>query len=93
VETFHPSVREEDSDDWLNIDRESFENIFSADFSDVKEKEPVKIPASEEAEAEKQTSRLKDLADKVHTFVDGQGSLEGALFEKSGFAAILDVFY
>ncbi|KAF7784710.1 transcriptional regulator family: SGT1 [Agaricus bisporus var. burnettii] len=83
-----PGLQEEDDETWLNIDAEEFENKMEralgqgdklaqgsemdVDRPDVSEEDRV---------ASEQATRLKDLASKVEQFVEGEGDIEGALFE------------
>lgn len=84
-----PGLQEEDDENWLNIDAEEFENKMEralgqgdklaqgsemdVDRPDVSEEDRV---------ASEQATRLKDLASKVEQFVEGEGDIEGALFEE-----------
>jgi hypothetical protein len=78
---FHPSLREEDSDSWLNIDETEFANLVSGTQRDESVRGEEQHD-SEELATQKNVSKLKDLADRVHAFVDGEGSLEGALLQE-----------
>ncbi|KAF7306610.1 hypothetical protein MIND_00452400 [Mycena indigotica] len=70
---------DEDSDDWLNIDANDFENMLErtmgTNSSNAMDVDPEDQLASDQA------SRLKNLANKVEAFVDGKGDLNGALFD------------
>ncbi|CAK5280110.1 unnamed protein product, partial [Mycena citricolor] len=71
------------SDDWLNIDAKDFEGMLSrttgtATAMDV---DTPERSAVEDRVASEQADKLKDLASKVEAFVEGQGSLDGALFD------------
>lgn len=74
-----------DADDWLNVDAESFDAMLEDAV-----KRPVggsALPsddpeAHEERIASEQAAKLRDLAEKVEKFVDGQGDLEGAVFSE-----------
>lgn len=81
-ESFHPSVRAEDSDDWLDIDGEEFSKLLTKKVEDSAEAEQGRGDGGEQRENSMQASKLKELASRVQGFVEGQGSLEGALFEK-----------
>jgi ribonuclease I len=82
---------EEDADDWLNIDPQDFENMLQASLPasrrdadpaamDVDNPEPAE--SAEDRLASEQASKLKELAEKVEGFVEGEGDLEGARFEE-----------
>lgn len=80
------SQGEEDSDDWLKIDSQHFEtmlelneqkNSVRSDTMDVDMSE-----ASEDRAASEQAVKLKELATKVENFIEGEGGLEGAMFEE-----------
>jgi len=77
---FHPSLMEEDSDSWLNVDEGDFENLVSGDHYEEATFDKAQ-PVLEDSVAQKQVSKLKDFAVRVRGFVDGQGSLEGALLQ------------
>ena len=77
---------DEDDDSWLNIDAEDFDDLLQkaagrsgatdgVDNMDIDE-------TAEERLASDQASRLKDLASKVETFVEGEGDMTGARFEE-----------
>ena len=84
---------EEDSDEWLNVNADDFDNMLERNFSrpsrsagqcpisstsaDVSQEAP-----HDEKLAEAQASRLQDLAKKVEEFVEGEGDLEGARFSE-----------
>ncbi|KAJ7071503.1 SGT1-domain-containing protein [Mycena amicta] len=73
---------DEDSDDWLNIDAKDFENMLETTMGTSKPDDAMDVDSSAQDHlASEQASRLKDLATKVGAFVDGQGDLEGALFD------------
>ncbi|KAF8975522.1 SGT1 protein-domain-containing protein [Cyathus striatus] len=85
---------EEDDDSWLNIDAEDFEHMLestmgtdkhgksSANGMDVDE--PEHNP--EDRVANEQAQRLKDLAAKVESFVEGEGDIDGARFDDEEFS-------
>lgn len=79
-------VREEDPDDWLNIDASDFDAML--DRAAGKTQSSTLDPSSamdvddEDRAAKEQASKLQHLAKKVQDFVDGQGDLEGALFNE-----------
>ncbi|ESK98503.1 suppressor-like protein [Moniliophthora roreri MCA 2997] len=86
----------EDSDDWLNVDPESFEDMLGK--SETKQQKGSKDPnamdvdqpdtemLSEDRVASEQASRLRDLAAKVEEFVEGEGDIEGARFKDEDFS-------
>ncbi|KAF9474292.1 SGT1-domain-containing protein [Pholiota conissans] len=83
----------EDSDDWLNIDAQEFEQMLEASYAKPKDDEAkdssyrMEVDASPEHRlASEQAKRLKDLASKVETFIEGEGGIEGALFEDEEFS-------
>jgi len=89
-------ISEEDSDNWLNVDGEQFENTLEktmglptpkiqldTESMDV-DKEQDEFP--EDRVAAEQATRLKDLASKVEEFVEGEGDIEGARFEDEEFS-------
>ncbi|TDL28785.1 SGT1-domain-containing protein [Rickenella mellea] len=67
---------DEDSDDWLNVDPETFESR-AGDHSH----EAMVIDHEGDPIAEAQAKNLSSLAEKVNKFVEGEGSMEGALFD------------
>ena len=80
---------EEDSDDWLNINAETLD----MNLAEAMQRGPLpegqnndKMQVDEEDEENRMTQvqadKLKDLASKVENFVEGKGSLEGAIFEE-----------
>jgi hypothetical protein len=82
---------EEDSDDWLNVNAQDFDDMLEktmgtsrnkvhSDTMDVDEPESQEI--EEDLLAREQASRLQDLAQKVEDFVEGEGDIEGAKFEE-----------
>ena len=81
--------QQEDSDDWLNVDATDFdamlEKTLRSDKGKGKEKasDAMDDDAQEDDEdriARMQAARLRDLAQKVEDFVEGQGDVEGARF-------------
>jgi hypothetical protein len=81
---------EEDSDDWLNIDSDNLNAMLEKTLNAQKPPKsesvmdvdnPAPTEDAENALASEQTIRLKELANKVENFVEGEGGLEGALFE------------
>ncbi|KAG6910578.1 hypothetical protein DXG01_009529 [Tephrocybe rancida] len=83
---------EEDPDDWLNVDAEDFDAMLeqsskpknSAHAMDVDA--PETKETAEERVASAQATKLKELAAKVESFVEGEGDLEGARFEDEAFS-------
>lgn len=84
---------EEDSDDWLNVDAEQFERMLEDAQRHPKAKAADKDSnamdvdtnsqvSEEDRVASQQAKQLKELASKVEGFIQGQGELEGALFEE-----------
>jgi hypothetical protein len=78
----------EDSDDWLNVDAEGFEQMLEASRAKLhgnETKDPNGMDVDESPEdriASEQAKRLKDLASKVENFIEGEGDVEGARFEE-----------
>lgn len=86
----------EDSDGWLNIDADSLdqklsETMYSSstkkavDGEQPKDAMDVDKPKGEDDGtrlAQDQADKLKGLASKIERFVEGQGTLEGAVFEE-----------
>jgi hypothetical protein len=90
-DTLIPStLDEEDSDDWLNIDAQNFDDMLQKTMGTsrniVQDTMDVDKPEDGETEedriAKEQASRLQDLAQKVEDFVEGEGDVEGAKFEE-----------
>ncbi|KAF5377517.1 hypothetical protein D9615_005134 [Tricholomella constricta] len=86
---------EEDSDDWLNVDSQDFEAMLKQTMGNTKsaartDAMDVDIPETDEIAEERLTSaqatKLKELATKVESFVEGQGDLDGARFEDDLFS-------
>ncbi|THH09887.1 hypothetical protein EW145_g1723 [Phellinidium pouzarii] len=86
------SKLEEDSDDWLNIDAENFDDKLAETMrSDpaklkplAKNKDAMDVDQSvenEDRQAEVQAEKLQGLAKKIEKFVEGEGTLEGAVFD------------
>jgi expansin (peptidoglycan-binding protein) len=81
-------TEEEDSDSWLNIDAKDFDDMLEKTMgpkplqgnTDVTDREVV-----EDQLANEQASKLQTLAGKVEEFIEGEGTLEGALFEEFVF--------
>lgn len=93
-EEFTPQITDEDSDDWLNIYAENFEELLNAQRTSGQEKDKqsnLNAMEVDETETEStstpakrvvpdQASQLRDLASKVEEFIDGEGDVEGARF-------------
>lgn len=74
---------EEESDDWLAVDPSSLDSILREPKPDATQGSQMNVDdAGEDQAAEEQAKRLKDLAQKVQNFVEGEGELEGATFEE-----------
>ncbi|KJA26048.1 hypothetical protein HYPSUDRAFT_36895 [Hypholoma sublateritium FD-334 SS-4] len=80
----------EDSDGWLNIDADEFEQMLEASRAKPRESggvDDMDVDESpEDRLASEQAKKLKDLASKVENFIDGEGDLEGARFEDEEFS-------
>ncbi|KAH9487088.1 Protein ecdysoneless-like protein [Psilocybe cubensis] len=82
------SNQNEDSDEWLNVDAQQFEEMLEEAHNKTKVKVPsdssaMEVDGEESAEdrlASQQAKQLKDLASKVEDFIEGEGDVEGALF-------------
>ncbi|KIK71348.1 hypothetical protein GYMLUDRAFT_147777 [Collybiopsis luxurians FD-317 M1] len=72
-----PFDTDEDSDDWLNIDAENFEDLLQRDRS--KRSDAMDVDRKP-AESTTSTSQLRDLASRVEEFIEGEGDVEGARF-------------
>jgi hypothetical protein len=74
---------EEDPDNWLDIDAENFDsllqNMVPGQSTGIN---TMDVDQKEEQLAQEQASKLKSLAQKVEEFVEGEGDLDGALFEE-----------
>ncbi|PPQ69622.1 hypothetical protein CVT25_013705 [Psilocybe cyanescens] len=82
------SIEKEDSEDWLNIDAQEFEEMLEVTHNKPKANPPsdstaMDVDNPESAEdrlASQQAKQLKDLASKVEDFIEGAGDVEGAVF-------------
>jgi hypothetical protein len=83
----------EDSDNWLHVEPMELERSLNRygrtdgqemDVGDTKED-----GTTEDQLASEQARRLKTLADKMEGFVEGEGVMEGAVFEECVFQASL----
>jgi len=81
----------EESDAWLNMDAGEFEQMLESTMGTKRFNVPKNSDAmdvddqkdsAEDRLASEQAKQLKNLATKVESFVEGQGDLEGALFEE-----------
>jgi hypothetical protein len=79
----------EDSDEWLYIDAENFDNMLEKSmgtFKDRTKQTSDDMDANNELQedhvANTQASKLQNLAAKVEEFVEGEGDLEGAIFKE-----------
>ena len=80
----------EDSDDWLNVDAQNFDNMLERTMGISKNKaenamevdKPEGGETEEDRVAKGQASRLQELAQKVEDFVEGEGDVEGAKFDE-----------
>ncbi|KAG6869161.1 hypothetical protein C0993_012260 [Termitomyces sp. T159_Od127] len=79
---------EEDADDWLQIDSQHFETMLGS--KDSVQSGPMDVDTPEEGSgdraASEQAVKLKELATKVENFIEGEGGLEGAMFEEDAFS-------
>jgi len=75
----------------LNVDAEDFEDVFaqrmgvSQDVSHQNGHTSAQLQGQNTAEdrvANEQASRLRNLAQKVEEFVEGEGDMEGAMFKE-----------
>ncbi|KAI4520500.1 SGT1-domain-containing protein [Schizophyllum commune Loenen D] len=90
----------EDSDDWLNVNADSFDAMLEErmgkpsqqtkdpDAMDVdpKDGQVAQQKVMEDKVANDEAKKLQDLANKVENFVEGEGDLEGARFEDEAFS-------
>ncbi|KAF8078293.1 SGT1 protein-domain-containing protein [Lyophyllum atratum] len=86
---------EEDSDEWLNIDAQDFEAMLEQTMGSSKRTAQTDVmdvdtPGNEKSAADRlaseQAAKLKELATKVESFVEGEGDLDGARFEDDAFS-------
>ncbi|KAF5374874.1 hypothetical protein D9758_000058 [Tetrapyrgos nigripes] len=82
---------EEDNDDWLTVDADNFDSILQQARGGVNNAvkaqtgDAMNVDDDTDA-AEKQTSKLRDLASKVEDFIEGEGDFEGARFPDEMFS-------
>ena len=76
----------EDSDSWLEVDPDELDGMLQAASAGSRMKQDegdTEMTAAEGAEFGDEHARvLRDLANKVNNFVEGQGDLDGARFEE-----------
>lgn len=78
---FTSSIADEDSDEWLSIDADHFEEILQGHNHKNKQSEAMNIDGTLAQDASStQASQLRDLASKVEEFIEGEGDVEGARF-------------
>ena len=77
---------EEQPDDWLNVDAESFDDKLKATMQARKSSSGEKDMDVDEDDGDRvaaaQAERLQGFAKKVQKFVEGEGTLEGAMFDE-----------
>jgi hypothetical protein len=85
-----PGLEEEDDESWLSIDAEDFEAKLEKTMSQAQktvqdDAMDVDSPevSKEDRMASEQAVRLKELANRVEQFVEGEGDIEGARFSES----------
>lgn len=71
-----PSTGQEDSDAWMELDPDDLERILAERRGDGAAAD------DEDLVADAQADQLGELADKFESFVEGQGSLDGAMFDE-----------
>ncbi|KAH8100452.1 SGT1 protein-domain-containing protein [Cristinia sonorae] len=89
----HASLRDEDSDSWLNIDAEDFDAMLGDTLgpNQANPEDAMNVDGDEKLEeeerlAQRQTTKLQEMAKKVEEFVEGKGDLEGARFHDEDFS-------
>jgi len=83
------SNQAEDSDEWLHVDAGDFDHMLESTMGKPpseggKELDVMDVDGPDGLEdqmATERAARLKTLAGKVESFVEGEGDLEGARFE------------
>jgi hypothetical protein len=82
---------EEDSDEWLHVNPEDLDRMLQNTFKGqnkvgADDMDVVEAGGEDESQddrmAREQATRLSDLAKKVEQFVEGEGGLDGAMFEE-----------
>ena len=83
------STRDEDPDDWLDIDSADFDTMLENTLGSKSQSTETRMDVDtdentdqEERIAEQQTAKLQEMAKKVEEFVEGKGDLEGARFKE-----------
>lgn len=84
--------REEDPEDWLNVDEADFDAMLektagqSAPTSSKVESAAMDVDSKPETDedrlANEQAEKLKKMAKKVEEFLEGKGDIEGARFQE-----------
>jgi hypothetical protein len=91
VSTLPDVPDQEDSDEWLNIDAQDFDEMLekATGSSKAETQRSIDLMDIEEPKAEvedrlasAQATKLKELAEKVEQFVEGDADIEGARFEE-----------
>jgi hypothetical protein len=76
----------EDSDNWLSVDPSSLDGLLASasgmNKATAQATDKMDIDEDEDAKVNEQAKRMKDLAGKVEKFVEGEGDLEGAVFDE-----------
>ncbi|EGG12994.1 uncharacterized protein MELLADRAFT_87105 [Melampsora larici-populina 98AG31] len=73
---------ESESDEWLEINEEELQRLFKQDppeVNDEAEDNSEKVTVEEERMAKEDVNKMISFAERMESFVNGQGSLEGAL--------------
>ncbi|TFY56123.1 hypothetical protein EVJ58_g7833 [Rhodofomes roseus] len=90
-DVYIPAAEQEDPDDWLNVDADTFDSMLEQNFGSKDSSNAVDVDATsaESAEnraAKQQATRLHDFAKKMEEFVEGEGDIEGARFADEQFS-------
>lgn len=79
----------EDPDDWLNVDPMDLDQSLKRyqpkgglEKSAINDQGDMAMDQDEDMVANEQAVRLKQLAEKMEGFVEGEGTMDGALFEE-----------
>ncbi|KAF9073788.1 SGT1 protein-domain-containing protein [Rhodocollybia butyracea] len=84
---FTPSIADEDSDEWLNIDADHFEEMLQGNSHKNRQSDAMNVDGTlAQDAASTQASQLRDLASKVEEFIEGEGDVEGARFADEMFS-------
>ncbi|KAH9819052.1 SGT1 protein-domain-containing protein [Melampsora americana] len=74
---------ESESDEWLNLNEEELRRLFQQDQPQVNDddesEQHPKVTVEEEKMAKEEVKKMVSFAERMESFVNGQGSLEGAL--------------